>query len=162
MNNFKNIDFKSLASKQKTVQMKIRLLALSHFQDGKSRTDIAKYLKVSRGSVNNWVAAYLKEGLTGLEEKPRSGRPPFITTKQKEELAAYIKARAMNEKGGRLTGADIHHYIESEFGQSYHPDSIYYLLTKMGFSWITSRSKHPKQSEERQEAFKKNQNENGR
>ncbi|TOA28155.1 hypothetical protein CGK32_05445 [Vibrio parahaemolyticus] len=29
-----------------------------------------------------------------------------------------------------------------EFGKHYRPDSIYYLLDHMGFSWITSRSKH--------------------
>ncbi|HHC6465212.1 TPA: hypothetical protein ACN36C_003908 [Vibrio parahaemolyticus] len=29
-----------------------------------------------------------------------------------------------------------------EFGEHYHPDSIYYLPDHMGFSWITSRSKH--------------------
>ncbi|EPP5606433.1 TPA: winged helix-turn-helix domain-containing protein [Vibrio parahaemolyticus] len=29
-----------------------------------------------------------------------------------------------------------------EFGKHYRTDSIYYLLDHMGFSWITSRSKH--------------------
>lgn len=158
MNNLKDIDFKSLASKQKTIQMKTRLLALSHFQDGKSRTDIARYLKVSRTSVNKWVSIYLSEGLAGLEEKPRTGRPPFINTQQINQLVAYIETRASSEQGGRLTGADIHHFIQTTFGKSYHPDSIYYLLNKIGFSWITSRSKHPKQSEALQDDFKKNQN----
>ncbi|WP_424022290.1 helix-turn-helix domain-containing protein, partial [Oceanisphaera pacifica] len=55
--------------------MKMRLLALAHFQDGKSRTQIAQFLKVSRTSVNKWVSAYLNEGLSGLQEKPRPGRP---------------------------------------------------------------------------------------
>ncbi|QPL54095.1 winged helix-turn-helix domain-containing protein [Vibrio navarrensis] len=32
----------------------------------------------------------------------------------------------------------------------------YYLLDHMGLSWITSRSKHPKQSQEVQDDFKKN------
>ncbi|MCG6508468.1 winged helix-turn-helix domain-containing protein [Vibrio parahaemolyticus] len=42
-----------------------------------------------------------------------------------------------------------------EFGQHYHSDSICYLLDHMGFSWITSRSKHPKQSQLTQEDLKK-------
>ncbi len=46
--------------------MKMRLLALAHFQEGCSRTEIAKYLKVSRTSVNKWVQVFLKEGLDGL------------------------------------------------------------------------------------------------
>ncbi|EDP99146.1 transposase and inactivated derivative [Shewanella benthica KT99] len=56
-----------------TIQMKMRLLALAHFQDGKSRTQISQFLKVSRTSVNKWVHVYLTEGLAGLQEKPRTG-----------------------------------------------------------------------------------------
>ena len=66
MPNYKNTDFKTLASQQKSAQMKMRLLALSHFQDGQSRTSIAKYLKVSRTSVNKWVSAYLTGGIDAL------------------------------------------------------------------------------------------------
>ncbi|WP_239994101.1 winged helix-turn-helix domain-containing protein [Photobacterium phosphoreum] len=32
---------------------------------------------------------------------------------------------------------------------------MYYLLKRMGFSWITSWSKHPKQSQQAQDNFKK-------
>ncbi|MBB1368777.1 winged helix-turn-helix domain-containing protein [Pseudoalteromonas sp. SR44-5] len=52
-------------------------------------------------------------------------------------------------------GEDIAQYIYEQFNVRYHTDHIYKLLKKLGFSWITSRSKHPKQSEESQEAFKK-------
>jgi len=161
MDNLKNTDFNSLARKQKSIQMKMRLLALAHFKDGKSRTQIALALKVSRTSVNKWVKVFLEEGLAGLQEKPRTGRPPYLSAKQHTQLAKYIEQRASNtQEGGRLTGAGIHRYIQSEFGKSYHPDSIYYLLNHMGFSWITSRSKHPKQSIDAQEAFKKIPNKN--
>ncbi|HCG9714438.1 TPA: winged helix-turn-helix domain-containing protein [Vibrio parahaemolyticus] len=57
-------------------------------------------------------------------------------------MSQYTKDKANDTQGGRLTGADIQAYIVKEFGQYYHSDSIYYLLDYMGFSWITSRSKH--------------------
>ena len=136
----------------------MRLLALAHFKDGHSRTQIARFLKVSRTSVNKWVQTFLEEGLEGLQEKLRTGRPPFITAQQREQLSQFIKERAEDASGGRLTGADIHAYIVKEFGKHYHPDSIYYLLNHLGFSWITSRSKHPRQSQQAQDDFKKNQN----
>lgn len=160
MNSLNNIDFKKLASQQKSIQMKMRLLALAHFKDGQSRTQIAKYLKVSRTSVNKWVQTFLEHGLEGLQEKPRTGRPAFLTPEQREQLSQFIKARASDSSGGRLTGNDIHAYIVNEFGKHYHPDSIYYLLNHMGFSWITSRSKHPKHSQQVQDDFKKIQNRN--
>ncbi|EPS3401391.1 helix-turn-helix domain-containing protein [Vibrio vulnificus] len=53
----------------------MRLLALAHFKDGHSRTQMAKFLKVSRTSVNERVQTFLEEGLEGLQEKPRTSRP---------------------------------------------------------------------------------------
>ncbi|HHI4974484.1 TPA: helix-turn-helix domain-containing protein [Vibrio parahaemolyticus] len=44
-----------------------RWQGLAHFKDGHSRTQIAKFLKVSRNSVNKWVQIFLHEG---LQEKP--------------------------------------------------------------------------------------------
>lgn len=117
MDSLNNIDFKKLASQQKSIQMKMRLLALAHFKDGHSRTQIAKFLKVSRTSVNKWVQTFLEEGLEGLQEKPRTGRPPFLTSEQREQLSQYIKDKAHDTQGGRLTGADIHAYIVKEFGK---------------------------------------------
>ncbi|WP_405196786.1 helix-turn-helix domain-containing protein, partial [Vibrio vulnificus] len=64
--------------------MKVRLLALAHFKDGHSRTQMAKFLKVSRTSVNQWVQTFLEEGLEGLQEKPKTGRPAFLNAEQRE------------------------------------------------------------------------------
>ena len=195
MNTIESIDFKSLIGQQKTMQMKMRLLALEHFKQGHSRTKIAQSLMVSRTSVipvafetawvlgsdqsqrssmlraftrfspkrifkclgyNKWIHIFLNKGLEGLQEKPRTGRPAFLTLNQREQLRQYIQEKAMDAHGGRLIGSDIHAYILKEFEINYHPDSIYYLLKYLGFSWITSRSKHPKQSQKSQDDFKKN------
>ncbi|EGR0670148.1 helix-turn-helix domain-containing protein [Vibrio vulnificus] len=75
MDSLNNLDFKKLANQQKSIQMKMRLLALAHCKDGHSRTQMAKFLKVSRTSVNKWVQTFLEEGLEGLQEKPRTSRP---------------------------------------------------------------------------------------
>ncbi|WP_368853725.1 helix-turn-helix domain-containing protein [Vibrio parahaemolyticus] len=48
----------------------MRLLALAHFKDGYSRTQIVKFLKVSRTSINKWVQTFFEEGLEGRQEKP--------------------------------------------------------------------------------------------
>ncbi|NLS14926.1 helix-turn-helix domain-containing protein [Vibrio sp. SM6] len=79
MDSLDNTDFKKLASQQKSIQMKMRLLALAHFKDGHFRTQIAKFLKVSRTSVDKWAQTFLKEGIEGLHEKPRTGRPAFLS-----------------------------------------------------------------------------------
>ena len=155
MKNLKSSDFLKLARQHKSSQMKMRLLALAHFPDGQSRTTIAKFLKVSRTSVNKWISAYLNAGIEALNEKPRPGRPHFLTDTQQTELCQFIEERSHSTAGGRLTGYDIQSYISDNFAIEYHSDYVYILLRKLGFSWKTSRSRHPKQSLDAQEDFKK-------
>lgn len=148
-------EFKQLANAETNARKRIRLLALSHFADGHSRTAIAGFLKVARSSVNAWVASYLKDGLAGLESRKPSGRPPHLSVEQYKTLSAYIEQCSQSDKGGRVRAIDIQAYIESEFGVHYKLSNIYRLLGELGFAWITSRSKHPKQTQAVQEAFKK-------
>lgn len=133
----------------------MRLLAVALFLEGNSRTEVALRLKVARASVNAWVAKYLSNGLVGLDAKKNRGRDSFLSSSQKQHLSAYIEKQCTNSSGGRLTGDAILKYIQQQFNVDYHPNAIYKLLAQLGFSWVTSRSKHPKQSPEAQAAFKK-------
>lgn len=156
----KKHNFSELAKTHQSVRMRLRYLALAHFQEGHSRTEIAKFLKVSRTSVNKWISQYHQKGLEGLVDKKPTGRPLRLSKEQCLQLITYINDAANNENGGRLIGTDIQSYIANNFGFNYHLSSVYKLLHKLGFSWITSRSKHPKQSKEAQEDFKKIPNKN--
>ena len=148
----------SLSRAEPNARKRLRLLAVSHFVDGKNRTEIAHMLKVSRRSVNCWVTAYLSLGVLGLEAKKAKGRDYYLSQKQRLQLSDYIKSQSLNTKGGRLTGQNIRTYISENYQVDYHPNAIYKLLHGLGFSWITSRSRHPKQSQEAQDEFKKTAN----
>jgi transposase len=158
MNSINNIDFQPLIAQETNGRMRIRFLALSHIKDGANNTQTAKYLKVSRRSVNDWVKRFNTEGIDGLKEKSRSGRPCSLSVKQLQQLKIYIQENSIKPNGGRLKASIIRNYIENEFSVEYKLKNIYRLLHQLNFSWITSRSRHPKQSKEIQEAFKKIQN----
>ncbi|MGX9418011.1 helix-turn-helix domain-containing protein [Vibrio sp. WJH972] len=49
--------------------MRLKFLALAHFYEGHSRFEIARFLKVSRTSVNKWITQYHQEGIDGLIDK---------------------------------------------------------------------------------------------
>ena len=72
----------------------------------------------------------------------------------------YIKSNSIKAQGGRLKATDIVKYINNEFNVNYSIQNVYRLLHQLNFSWITSRSRHPKQSEKVQEDFKKIRNGN--
>ena len=153
-------DFPKLISSASNARLRIRLLAVSHFTEGLSRTQIAKYLKVSRTSVNKWVKAYLTYGIDGLKEKPHSGRPSKLTKEQLDKIKAYVIDNAIKKEGGRLQGKDIKEYIKTNFDVTYQKTNIYHLLHELNLSWITTRSMHPKQCPETKENFKKTPNRN--
>ena len=53
----------------------------------------------------------------------------------------------------RLKGTLVITYVEQEFGVSYSLTNIYPLLHQLDFSWITSRSKYSKQSQDTPDEF---------
>lgn len=99
------------------------------------------------------MAFFLQHGLSGLEDNPSLGRPAQLTSVECVKLAAFIAENSRSSQGGRLIATDIQRYIEDNFGVKYQQSNIYRLLPELGFSWITSRSKHPKQSQEAQDEF---------
>lgn len=155
MEKLETTDFRDLARREKNAQKRIRFLALAHFSEGHNRSEITRILKVSRTSVNKWVNDFLEQGLVGLEHKTSPGRPPALNAAQSRQLSTFIEQQSLSETGGRLSGHDINEYLFKNFGIRYELSSIYRVLKRLGFSWITSRSKHPKQSIAAQEAFKK-------
>lgn len=77
-----NPNIAALVKSEKSARKRMRYLALLHFSDGHSRTAIARMLKVSRTSVNRWIATYLAQGLRGLDDTPNPSRPATLSTAQ--------------------------------------------------------------------------------
>lgn len=104
-------------------------------------------LKVSRTSVNLWISTYLAQGLSGLDDTPNPGLPATLSTEQQAKLKMFVQHQSLSEQGGRLMVKDVGHVIQTEFGVTFKQANIYRLLHQLGFSWITTRSRHTKQSE---------------
>jgi len=119
MNSLVDIDFKKLIAKETNARMRIRLLALAHIKDGANRTETAKFLKISRRSVNDWVRRFYSDGLEGIKDKPRSGRPCALCEKQLALLKKYVLDNSIKPDGGRLKASLLIDYIHDEFGIKY-------------------------------------------
>lgn len=135
--------------------LKVRYMAASLFDDGISRSKIAMTLNVSRRLVNEWVTMYLSGGIDALAIKISPGRPPKLSIQEKGLLKDFVINNGAKAEGGRLVGEDILRYIEDNFNVTYGLRNVYRLMAELNLSWITSRSKHPNQSEETQETYKK-------
>ena len=102
-----------------------------------------------------WVKCYLEGGLEALKSKKSPGRPTRLSEEQLGLLAEFIETNSIKEQGGRIIAEDVREYLFTTFNVNYAIRNVYRLMHSLGFSWITSRSRHPKQSLEAQEAFKK-------
>lgn len=148
-------DFAQLSRSCRGSKEKQRYLILANAKDGKTHAAIADTFKISRSTVNRTMKRFRETGVSDLKDRPRSGAPTKLTEAQrlavKDRILTLQKARV----GGRLTGYDIQALIAEEWQVHYCLSAVYELLATLNLSWISCRSRHPKQDPERQEAFKK-------
>lgn len=52
---------------------------------------IAELLEVHSNSVRNWLRRYEDEGLSGLEERKRQGRPKLLNEEQEAQLKCWVE-----------------------------------------------------------------------
>jgi len=115
---------------------KRRSKVIALLQNKLSLHEIARKIGCHASSVLRWRDAWRSGGRAALKAKPASGRPPFLTLKQREQLVTLLSQGAMAH-GYRTelwTTLRIAALIEREFGVKYHRNHIGKLLHRLGWS----------------------------
>lgn len=128
---------------------------MAHLQDGWGYHEIALSLRVSKITVQGWVQRFKAGGLDGLRESPRSGAKRKLEASQEGLFKEAVFRLQEQRSGGRATGHDVKALLEERFQVRCCLASVYNLLARLDLVWITVRSKHPKQDQGNQDAFKK-------
>lgn len=144
----------ALYRKESHAGLKERLLLVLKIEgDGIIPSRVAKELHRSRTWTSEWLARYHKEGIDGLSNKPKSGRP----SKLPEGIAIRIRKKLKERKQGWTT-QQVHEMIVKEGNVHYHQIYIYSLLHRWGFKQKVPRKVHVNTaSDEEKEEFKKEQ-----
>lgn len=113
-----------------------RLRAVVLNAEGHTSGELAKILQAPRSKVSEWLQRYQSEGVNGLLEGHRSGRPPELTAKQQQQLADILDSGpvAYGLDTGVWTSPMMAWVIEEQFGVQYHPGHVRKLLRGWGFS----------------------------
>lgn len=148
-------DFADLAKNESHARTRIRFLGMAHLNNGHTYREVAQFLAVHLTTVQGWVQRFSAEGIDGLRESPRSGATRKLMADQEEAFKFAVLALGEQREGGRITGHTIHALLAEQFDIYCCLNSVYHLLHRLGLVWITARSKHPKQDQAVQEAFKK-------
>jgi len=109
----------------------IRIKALIAYYKGSSLDEIARCYDVSEKSVKEWIKRFEKDGLEGLNDEERSGRPPKLPAEKLEELKEII------EKQNQRIWVARHVYVllVTTFGVVYAVKYIPQLLDRIGLSY---------------------------
>lgn len=128
-----------------------RLLMVQATYKGSLR-EVAKTFGCTHGKVDYWRKRYDKMGLKGLETKPRSGRPPFITKQQAKDIRKVV--RKHNVKRGWKT-THIRNTIYETAGIKYSTRQIIRISQSWGLSKIKPRPRYAFSKEEERVDFLK-------
>jgi transposase len=124
------------AEKEGAYRVAKRLRAVVLTSEGHTSGELAKILQAPRSKVSEWLQRYQSQGVDGLLEGYRSGRPPELMQPQRQQLGDILDSgpAAYGLDSGIWTSPMIAWVIEEEFGVQYHPGHVRKLLHALGFS----------------------------
>ena len=151
-NNLSRTRFEQLYKLESNADLKERmLLVLNVTYDKQIPAQVARDLHRSRTWASDWLKRYREEGIEGLRDRSKSGRPPELS----REIVYKIKSQLSSSKQGWTT-KQVNDIIIRESGVQYHQIYIYTLLRRWGFKQKVPRRVHVNTaSKEEKEDFKK-------
>jgi transposase len=135
----------------------MRLLAIAHALEGLSRAEAARLAGMERQALRDAVLRYNAEGVEGLHDRPRSGRPEGLTPGQQAALKAWVLRGPDPERDGVSAWrvVDIRDHAEEAYGVRYSEWGMARLLKRLGLSRQKARPRHPQGSAAERAAFNK-------
>jgi transposase len=124
---------------------------------GMSCPSVADYLGDSERTVRFWIRRYQEDGLQGLVENERSGRPPRITQKQLNRIASALRKKPedVGLNGGIWDGKSLSAFIWEDFGITLGTRQCQRLFRQLGFRLRKPRPMIARSNPEIQSTFKK-------
>lgn len=113
-----------------------RLHAARLFAAGHTPAAVGRRLGVSRQSSTRWRAVYLRQGRDALHGAGRAGRKPKLNPVQLQQMENALREgpQVLGYDTPLWTATRIADLIGRQTGVRFHPDHVYRLLQKLGWS----------------------------
>lgn len=150
-------ELRQLARRERARRPAMRMLAIANALDRMSRALAAKAAGMDYQALRDAVVRYNAEGVAGLYDRSKPGRPERLDADEKSALSALILAGPDPEAEGisAFTLPDLCRIIEARYAKPFHPASLSRVVRRMGFSRQKARPRHPRHDAAAQAAFKK-------
>jgi transposase len=112
---------------------------------------------MDRQTLRDWVHRYNAEGVEGLRDRPRPGRPCALDEGRPATLKALVLRGPKLERDGCIAWRvrDLCELVERRFGVRYSESGIRRVLHGLDLSWQKARPIHPEADPKARERFKK-------
>ena len=144
-----------MAQQDPTTWLGIRIVAGVLVLEGWTSTQIAELFDVSRWSVVQWIQRLNREGVSGLLEKKRCGRPVRMNESIQNQLeqALMKDPREVGLSRNRWDGIAVVEYLEREHGVHLKVRQAQRWIRRMGFSLRRPIYRYAQATSEGVEAF---------
>jgi transposase len=114
----------------------LRIAAILLILEGWKSSQVAKLFGVTRWSAVQWIQKANSQGLSGLEEGERSGRPSRINSKIQKELEEALQKSPKDYglKRNHWDGIVVTEYIEKTQGVHIEVRQAQRWIRRLGFS----------------------------
>jgi transposase len=155
------VDLRRLA-RQESGRVCQRLLLIANLLDGVGREAAARVVGLGRQAAYDWHNRYEEEGVDGLRDRPRSGRPRQVPAAVEQRVVERIVAGAVFERDAIVAfrGVDAQRWLREEHGLTLSLSAVYRLLHRNRLSWLVPRPRHPRSEAPAQEEFRQLSNYN--
>jgi len=135
----------------------MRMIAIAETLEGADRQTAARRADMSDQALRDAIKRYNAEGLDGLYDRPRSGRPCKMSEAERAELREIVvKGPDVEAEGlSAYTRDDLVKISKEKWKISYDPTSIGRILRTLGLTRQKARPSHPRKDVAAMEAFKK-------
>ena len=110
---------------------------------------VSSIFGITRTTLLKWIKDFDKESIDGLIVKKGRGRKRVFNETQENQIRKIIK------KNPNITAKKLKKVIEDDMLITTGIATIYRLIRRLGFSYITPRKQHYKQDKTEVEEFKK-------
>ncbi len=122
------VTLESMHKNHSSPATRIRAHAIILSNRGYSIQEIAEVYAVCRQTVSSWLSSWKEEGLVGLMDKPRSGRPRVLSEVQEQVVIEAIKKQPRNLK-------QLASELSEKFGITVTVSKLKRLYKQAGYSW---------------------------
>jgi len=128
---------------EEDAKVRERILMNMRLLEGKSTYKVGYELRCVPSKVQYWKKRFREEGVEGLGDRPRSGRPRLLSRREEEMIQRIVERPRVSKEGvSSWTTTHVRALIRRKAGVTYTTRHVIRLMHRWGFEKIKPRPEH--------------------